>query len=506
MSAFFPRILNLPLLLMSLYFGVLGVLCVYGLHRSWLLWRLKRRALKPHLVPRLSEAELPAVTVQLPVFNERFVVERLLEAVARLDYPRERLQIQVLDDSTDDTTLRVRQAVQRLEQAGLDIQLKHRTHREGFKAGALSEGLAQATGALIVIFDADFVPPSDFLRRLVPLFVDARVGMVQARWGHLNPDYSRLTGLQQLLLDAHFQIEHASRHASGHCFNFNGTAGIWRRECIVAAGGWQHDTLTEDLDLSYRAQLLGWKFLYVPEVVCPAELPVEMSAFKGQQRRWAKGGAQVGLKLLGRILRSELSWGARVDAWFHLTGSLSYLLMVVLTLLMPVTLWLRTRWSTPLIWIDGPLFLVSMGSLFHFYLYAQRELDSPLPLKMLQVLGVMAVGAGLAINNGLAVAEALLGRKTPFVRTAKHRIAGRIGQPEGYLEGPGPVVWVEILMALWFVAGILYAIWIEHWSAIPFLSIFACGFGYVGMSSILGRLLKAREKDPDVWSSIVRLK
>lgn len=501
----------MAIVLLALYFWVLAVLSLYGVYRSYLLWRLKRLGVVQHLEAaegrRLAQDEAwPRVTVQLPLFNERFVVERLLEAVARLEYPRERLEIQVLDDSTDETSVLVSQAVQRLKQQGLPLFHLHRTHREGFKAGALEEGLKSCTGELVAIFDADFVPPPDFLTKLVPLFRDAQVGMVQARWGHLNAEYSLLTRLQQTLLDAHFQIEHASRHASGHFFNFNGTAGIWRRACIEAAGGWEHDTLTEDLDLSYRAQLLGWKFQYVPEVVCPAELPVEMSAFKSQQRRWAKGAAQVGIKLLGRILRSDQPLGVKIDAWFHLTGSLSYGGLVVLALLMPATVWWRAELGMPLLWLDGPLFLLSMGSLFHFYYHAQKEVPGGWGRKLVQVLWVMGVGAGLALSNAVSVMEALMGRKTPFVRTAKHRIEGREGQVSGYRMAAGSLVWLEILIGFWFLAGIVTACSIHRWSSVPFLSIFAAGYLYVGLSSLRGRRMRASALVADVWSSIVRMK
>ncbi|MCA9493397.1 MAG: glycosyltransferase, partial [Myxococcales bacterium] len=275
-----------PFAVMIAYLAVLSLLSVNGLHRLWMVIAFWRR--RPSIAPP-DPAEWPVVTVQLPVFNERYVVERLIRAVAALDWPRDRLEIQVLDDSTDDTTELSARLVDELRAQGHDIQLVHRTDRTGFKAGALAAGLAVAKGDLVAVFDADFVPTPDFLRRLVPWFADPGVGMVQARWGHLNAEQDWLTAAQATLLDGHFVIEHTARNASGRWFNFNGTAGIWRRQAIVDGGGWQHDTLTEDLDLSYRSQLAGWRFLYLPEVVAPAELPPDMRAFKAQQHRWAKG-------------------------------------------------------------------------------------------------------------------------------------------------------------------------------------------------------------------------
>ena len=287
------------------YFFVLSILAVYGWHRYYLVYLYMR-----HKDSQPSEPEpldpLPVVTIQLPIYNEMYVADRLIEAVCRLDYPRELLEIQVLDDSTDETCEIAELAVRRHAAHGTDIKYFHRADRTGYKAGALEAGLQVARGSYIAIFDADFLPSADFLHRLLPHFADPKVGMVQARWGHINQDYSLLTKIQSILLDGHFVLEHGARNRAGHFFNFNGTAGMWRRETIGDAGGWQHDTLTEDLDLSYRAQLRGWKFVFLPDVVSPAEVPVEMNAFKSQQHRWAKGSIQTCKKLLPRILQADL--------------------------------------------------------------------------------------------------------------------------------------------------------------------------------------------------------
>jgi len=379
--------------LLGLYFTLLGLLTLYGMHRTWLLWRIRRKPL-PVWHPEALQSH-PHITIQLPIFNERFVVKRLIDAACAVDYPRDKLEIQVLDDSTDETRLLALERVAFHQARGIHVVHLHREDRTGFKAGALEAGLQVARGEFLAVFDADFIPPPDFLSLCMPAFQDSQVGMVQARWGHLNPNYSLLTRVQVALLDGHFQVEHAARHTAGHFFNFNGTAGIWRRKSIQTAGGWQHDTLTEDLDLSYRAQLEGWRFIYLPDVVAPAELPVEMAGFKGQQRRWAKGSIQVGMKLLPRILRSPIPLGIKVDAFFHLTSNLCYLWVAALTLLMPVAAAVRAEHrGFGLLAIDGPLFLASMISISLFYLEAQRAQEPSFWRRLARIPIVMAVGWG----------------------------------------------------------------------------------------------------------------
>src|SRR5262245_13745100 len=330
--------------LIGFYLVVLLVLAVYGFHRSHLVHLYyKYRDRKPKAAG--AYAELPAVTVQLPLFNEMYVARRLLDAVAAIRYPRDRFQIQVLDDSTDETQEICRRKVAELQVRfpDLDVEYVHRSDRSGFKAGALDNGLRTAKGELILIFDADFLPQPDVLERTVDHFVDPKVAVVQCRWEHLNRDFSPLTEAQALMLDGHFIMEHAGRNRSGRFFNFNGTAGIWRRAAIVDAGGWQHDTLTEDMDLSYRAQLRGWRFVYLPEIATPAELPVDMAAFKAQQFRWAKGSVQVGKKLLPRILRSNVTLAQKTEAFFHLTNNFAYPLLMLLSLLLLPNLAFRTQ-------------------------------------------------------------------------------------------------------------------------------------------------------------------
>jgi cellulose synthase/poly-beta-1,6-N-acetylglucosamine synthase-like glycosyltransferase len=316
--------MTLPqILILVVYFFVLSILAIYGWHRYYLVYLYMKNKDKrpvPGQLPALKD--LPRVTIQLPIFNEMYVADRLIDAVVEMDYPAELLEIQVLDDSTDETTEIAELAVRRHASRGCNIQYLHRVNRRGFKAGALEAGLRVASGEFIAIFDADFIPSSDFLMRTLPHFAaDPKIGMVQARWGHINEDYSLLTKIQSMLLDAHFVLEHGGRHRGGCFFNFNGTAGIWRRDAIESAGGWQHDTLTEDLDLSYRAQLKGWRFVFLPDLVAPAEVPVEMNSFKSQQHRWAKGSIQTCMKLLPRILFSRQPLSVKAEAFFHLSAN-----------------------------------------------------------------------------------------------------------------------------------------------------------------------------------------
>src|SRR5438874_6779044 len=356
------------------YFFVLIVLAVYGWHRYYLVYLyMRNRDKEPKPQPPLDP--LPVVTIQLPLYNEMYVADRLIDAVCAIEYPRELLEIQVLDDSTDETRGIAELAVRRFAAQGTDIKYYHRTDRTGFKAGALEAGLKAARGEFIGIFDADFIPTSDCLTRLMPHFRDSNVGMVQARCAHINQDYSLLTKIQAILLDGHFILEHGGRHRGGRFFNFNGTAGVWRHAAIDDAGGWEHDTLTEDLDLSYRAQLRGWQFVFVPGLIAPAEVPVEMNAFKSQQHRWAKGSIQTCRKLLPRILRAKIPFGVKAEAFFHLSANFNYILMCILSILMFPSMVIRYNmgWYEMLL-IDVPLSFAATFSVCNFYMVCQREI------------------------------------------------------------------------------------------------------------------------------------
>ena len=472
-------------LLLALYFAVLITLAIFGIHRYRMVYLYFRNRHRPELPGRF--ATLPRVTIQLPIYNELYVVERLIDSVCRLDYPGELLEIQVLDDSTDETRERARARVELHRERGVDIHYLHRSDRTGFKAGALAFGLAAAKGEIIGVFDADFVPEPDFLHQTVHCFVDRKVGMVQARWGHINDAYSLLTRIQGVLLDAHFVLEHGGRHSSGAFFNFNGTAGLWRREAIEIAGGWQHDTLTEDMDLSYRAQLAGFRFVFLPDVVAPAEIPVSMSAFKSQQQRWSKGSIQTARKLLPRILASPLSLRVKVEALFHLTANLAYPLMVLLSLLMFPSMLLRFDMGfAEMLLLDVPLFLLATASVTSFYVVSQRELypDWRQRLKVLPML--MALGIGMCLSNARAVVEALMGKETSFVRTPKYRIESSAdGWKQKKYRGLGGLLpWLEVAIGLYFTGTVAYAATHQILGSIPFLVLFQVGFLYTGVLSL----------------------
>ena len=477
----------LETLTLAAYFFVLVILAVYGWHRYYLVYLyMKNKDHRP--VPAASFEKLPAVTVQLPIYNEMYVADRLIDAVCQLDYPRELLEIQVLDDSTDETTNIAERAVRRHAAAGIRITFVHRADRRGYKAGALEEGLKAAHGDYIAIFDADFLPPTDFLRRTVHFFTDPKVAMVQARWGHINEDYSLLTKIQAILLDGHFVLEHGGRNRAGLFFNFNGTAGIWRRTAIGDAGGWQHDTLTEDLDLSYRAQLRGWKFVFLHDLIAPAEVPVEMNAFKSQQHRWAKGSIQTCRKVLPRILRSNLPLGVKAEAFFHLTANFNYLLMCVLSVLMAPSMVIRYNmgWYEMLL-IDVPLFFAATASVANFYMVCQRELHKDWTTRLKYLPFLMSIGIGLTVNNTRAVLEALFRKETEFARTPKYRIEAQADEWIGkrYRQSVVAQPLVELGLGLYFTATVFYALANGIYGTVPFLMLFQIGFLYTGLLSVV---------------------
>jgi cellulose synthase/poly-beta-1,6-N-acetylglucosamine synthase-like glycosyltransferase len=479
------------LAIMLPYFLVMVVLAMYGIHRYTLVYNyFKNQQNVPGPPPQTSE--WPKVTVQLPIYNERYVIERLVDAVAQFDYPRELFEIQVLDDSTDETQAVARGCVERHRALGVPITYLHRDNREGFKAGALQEGLKAATGELVAIFDADFIPPADFLRRTVPYFIDPKIAMVQTRWSYVNRNYSTLTEVEAILLDGHFAIEHSSRFRTGLFFNFNGTAGIWLREAIEDAGGWQHDTLTEDTDLSYRAQIRGWRFLYLPEIDCPSELPVEMTAFKSQQARWAKGLMQTAKKVLPLVFRADVPPSTKAEAFFHLTANISYPLMVLLSIILLPAMIVRfyQGWFQVLL-IDFPLFVASTCSISSFYLAAERALyPKTWKRTFLYLPFVMAVGIGLSVRNAFAVVEAIFGVKSEFVRTPKYRVESG-GKRQGawtkksYRKGAGFMPYAEILLGVYFAAAVVYAIQNENYATVPFFLLFVWGYLYTGLMSLV---------------------
>jgi len=475
-------------LILGAYFFILAILAVYGWHRYYLVYLYMKHKDRKVAQPVLP-AVWPAVTVQLPLYNEMYVVDRLLQAVTRIDYPRGLLEIQVLDDSTDETQEIARLAVQRYAAQGFDIKYLHRDDRTGYKAGALDAGLRVARGSFVAIFDADFVPTADFLRKTVPYFADPKVAMVQARWTHLNQDYSLLTKVQSILLDAHFVLEHGARNRAGRFFNFNGTAGVWRPEAIASGGGWQHDTLTEDLDLSYRTQLKGWQFVFLPDVEAPAEVPVEMNAFKSQQHRWAKGSIQTCLKLLPRILQADLPLGVKTEAFFHLTANFNYLLMTVLSVLMFPSMVIRYNmgWYEMLL-IDVPLFLAATASVANFYIVSQRELYPDWKTRLKYLPFLMSIGIGLAINNSRAVLEAVFDKQSEFARTPKYGVVQRNTDDwlnKKYRQSVAVQPLIETALGLYFTWTVFYALANQIYATVPFLMLFQIGFLYTGVLSVV---------------------
>ena len=470
----------LKALFVTSYFTILVILAIYGCHRYYLVYlyyRYKKNVPKP-----LSEfKELPKVTVQLPIYNEMYVIERLLNAVTHLNYPRDLLEIQVLDDSTDETKKITEELTNKIKAEGFQVEYLHRTNRNGFKAGALDGGLRVAQGQFIYIFDADFIPDPDIIIKTIHFFTDPKIGMVQVRWDHINRDYSLLTQIQSIFLDGHFMIEHTARNRSGRFFNFNGTAGVWRKEAILSSGGWHHDTLTEDLDLSYRAQLNGWKFVYLQDVVSPAELPVEMNSFKSQQHRWVKGSIQTGKKLLPKIWKSRVPLSVKIEATFHLTNNLSYPLMIILCLLLLPAMYIRFSggWSH-IILIDVPLFMASFFSISSFYVCSQKEIDSNWVSRLKYIPLLSSVGIGLSINNARAVMEALLDHDTPFQRTPKYGVhnASDSWKTKKYRGRRTSSVWFELILGLYFSALTFFALETKRYFMVPFLLLFQIGFLY----------------------------
>ena len=473
-----------------LYFIILCILSIYGAHRFVMatLYRIHKNDIPK---PDAQFDSLPHVTIQLPMFNEKYVIERLIDAVCKIRYPKDKLQIQVLDDSIDETRQIAADAVQKKADEGIDIVYIHRENRAGFKAGALENGLKTATGEFVAVFDSDFIPQPDFLERTVHYFTNEKVGMVQVRWEHLNRGFNLLTHDQSILLDGHFVIEHTARNRSGRFFNLNGTAGIWRKSTIADAGGWQHDTITEDLDLSYRAQSKGWQFIYLNEYTTPAEVPVEMIAFKTQQHRWAKGSIQVAKKILPGLLKSKLPFKVKSEAWLHLTCNVSYILMVILSIMMPLTVDFRVRnsWMTS-IWLDAIIFICASFSIMMFYMLAQKEArKQSFAQRLAYIPVVMALGIGLSINNCRAVIEALANYKTGFVRTPKYGVtkSGESIKNVKYGFKLNWQPWAETLIGFYFVWGIVHAIQLGAYASVPFLLLFCCGYLYVGLGTFFGR-------------------
>ena len=436
----------------------------------------------------------PKVTVQLPIFNEKYVTERLIDCIAALDYPKDKLEIQVLDDSTDETIEITKAKVEEIRKIGIDIIYLHRTDRSGYKAGALAEGTKIAKGDFIAIFDADFLPEKDFIQRMVQPFQDEKVGMVQSRWEHINERYSLLTKLQAFGLDAHFSVEQGGRNAGHHFINFNGTAGIWRKSAIADAGGWQSDTLTEDLDLSYRAQLKGWKFIFLEEVGAPAELPAVMNALKTQQFRWNKGAAECVRKNLGKVLRSkDIDFGTKMNAIFHLMNSAVFICIIILALLSIPMLNIKNNFEEyKTLFLVASVFLITLPILALFYWTSMSRNYASKTKAFFHFICLfpmfLAVSMGLSLHNAMAVLEGYIGKKSAFIRTPKFNLSNDKSKKWGtnvYLKRKiNPITILEVLFAAYFFGGILLGFHYEDYGLMPFHAMLFLGFGYVSFYSI----------------------
>ncbi|QTN37883.1 glycosyltransferase [Cryomorphaceae bacterium] len=483
---------TLSYLIIALYTGMMTFIFFYALVQLSLVIHYVRAKRKGFAYPKPKDfEEWPMVTVQLPVYNERYVVERLIEATAALDYPVDRMEIQVLDDSTDDTVERIAESVNRLRSEGYTIHHVRRPHRQGYKAGALAFGLESARGEYVAIFDADFVPKPDFLMQCIPLFADDNIGLVQSRWEHLNENHSLLTRMQAFGLNAHFSVEQGGRYAGEHFINFNGTAGVWRRSCIDDAGGWASDTLTEDLDLSYRAQLRGWKFHFIEELGSPAELPASMNALKTQQFRWTKGAAECARKNLGKVLRAPIGWSTKIHATFHLMNSFLFLCILFTAILSVPMLFIKDSFPEfRNIFYFGSFFVISLLILTVFYWvsYVHRETRPRLHVFLIKFPMFLSVSMGMSLHNAVAVLEGLIGRKTPFVRTPKFNVEeGSTGwRSNVYLKSALNIVTlVEGLLAAYFIGALYVAYELGDFGLVPYHLMLAFGFGTVYVLSVL---------------------
>jgi cellulose synthase/poly-beta-1,6-N-acetylglucosamine synthase-like glycosyltransferase len=493
-------------ILFFFYLFALASLFVYGTNCYFLMifYRLnlsrarkRQRKLKNRFTESPGQTDWPRVTIQLPVFNERYVVVRLVKAACKIDYPKELLEIQLLDDSTDDTVEISRAVVEEMRQQGFDIVHLHRKDRIGYKAGALREGLKSAKGEFIGIFDADFIPSRDFIKETIPYFVEPKVGMVQARWGHLNCDYSMLTRAQSMGIDGHFGVEQAARAWGGLFMNFNGTAGIWRKKTIEEAGGWEADTLTEDLDLSYRAQLSGWRLEFAPGVVCPAELPVTINGFKTQQHRWAKGSIETAKKNLGKLFKADLPLLVKIQSFLHLTHYMVHPLMILVVLTsipMLFTKWFFVSLSYPLLFFT--LFCLATFGPTNMYIYSQRIFYPSWKKSIKYLPFLMCLGTGISVNNTKAILEALFGVRTGFIRTPKYGIEKKEDSWYGKLYSiPFSALSVfELLLGLYSLLGLILFLLFSKYFISPFLFIYTAGFLYVFSLSVMHSYGHAKKK------------
>ena len=482
--------MNFYYFFLFLQFILIALFFLFATHRYYIIY-LYRKNYKQKQYQWPHNKPLPYITVQVPMYNEFNVAKRVIDAVCALDYPNHLLEIQILDDSSDTSKEVIYQHVLHWKKEGIDIHHIHRKNRKGFKAGALEEGLHQAKGSFVAVFDADFVPKPDILHKLLAPFANKEIGMVQARWDHLNTDYSMLTELQALFLDSHFVLEQTARNTSGRFINFNGTAGMWRKETINQAGGWQHDTLTEDLDLSYRAQLKGWKFVYLPNITCEAELPVNMNAFKSQQHRWGKGAIQTGLKLLPSIMKSDLSLKVKIESLFHLFANISYPMTLLLALSWLPNVYIGIKYDIIINHAFGfILFFLSTLPFIIFFLYSQKAAQKNWWKKIIYIPWLLILGIGLAVNNGIAILEAFAHKQSEFVRTPKYAIRKKTDtwKKSQYSLVKNKIFLIELGLAAYMGITLFFAVSNGFWGSIPFILLFFLSFLYIGSVSFFHML------------------
>ena len=468
------------------YFFSLSILFLFGLHGFVMMYYHRKYG---HKIPQpdINFKEGAIVTIQLPLYNEMYVAERLIKSVCEIDYPKDKMEIQVLDDSTDETTSIVAKAVEEKKKEGFDISHVRRGTREGYKAGALKAGMKIAKGEYIAIFDADFLPQKEFLQKTLSYFTDDKVGMVQSRWEHLNGDYSIITKAQALALDGHFVIEQTVRNKSGFFINFNGTGGVWRKKCIEEAGNWHADTLTEDLDLSYRAQLIGWRFVFLKDFTSPAELPSEINALKAQQFRWTKGAVETAKKILPLVWKSKVPLRVKLQSTFHLTNNLVFPFILLAAILNVPLIFIKNSGSHDVYFAVMSLFVLAFVSSFLFYMYSQKDIRTDWRKRIVMFPLFMAGSMGLAVNNSRAVFEGLMNRKSEFVRTPKFKLESEKDSFVGnkYLTRKlGFSVIVEAILAVYCLIGVLSSIYFMELASIPFQVLFTLGFSFIAITSI----------------------
>jgi cellulose synthase/poly-beta-1,6-N-acetylglucosamine synthase-like glycosyltransferase len=478
------------------YIICLSILFVFGAHGFVMVYHYYRH--RNEVEGDLPLVETPMVTIQLPLYNEMYVVRRLIDASCAIEYPKDRIEIQVLDDSTDETVDLVASIVREKQAKGFNIVHAHRTNRQGFKAGALKEGLKTAKGEFVAIFDADFIPRPEFLTKTIPYFFkDEKIGMVQTRWEHLNGDYSLMTRTQAMALDGHFVIEQNIRNKAGYFINFNGTGGVWRKETIMDAGNWQSDTLTEDLDLSYRAQLRGWKFKFLRDVTSPAELPAEINALKSQQFRWTKGAIETARKLLPMVWKSNIPFRIKFHSTFHLTNNIVFPFIILASILNVPLTFIKHGGGFDAYFDFMSVFVLAFIGSFLFYLYSQKDIYTDWRKRIMLFPVFMAGSMGFAVNNSKAVLEGLFKRKSEFVRTPKYGIEGKKQQWNDKKYVPVKFSWtvlIEIGLALYCFFGVLSSLYYMEIAAVPFQILFTAGYGFVALLSVQQALEARRIK------------